>query len=37
VFTGRAIFTDDVDLKLKIKLDRKKTTVVHAKDRRARS
>ena len=26
------MFTDDVDLKLKIKLDRKKTTAVHAKD-----
>jgi quercetin dioxygenase-like cupin family protein len=30
--TGRAVFTDDVDLKLKIKLDGKKTTVINAKD-----
>jgi quercetin dioxygenase-like cupin family protein len=30
--TGRAVFTDNVDLKLKIKLDGKKTTVVNAKD-----
>ena len=30
--TGRAVFTDDVDLKLKIKLDGKATEVVNAKD-----
>jgi quercetin dioxygenase-like cupin family protein len=30
--TDRAVFTDDVDLKLKIKLDGKKTTVINAKD-----
>jgi quercetin dioxygenase-like cupin family protein len=32
LLSGRAIFTDDVDLKLKIKLDGKKTTVVNAGD-----
>src|SRR5918995_1513147 len=32
LLSGRAVFTDDVDLKLKIKLDGKKTTVVHARD-----
>ena len=32
LLTGRAVFTDDVDLKLKIKLDGKKTTVVNAGD-----
>ena len=30
--TGRAVFTDDVDLKAKIKLDGKATRVVHVKD-----
>jgi quercetin dioxygenase-like cupin family protein len=30
--SDRAVFTDDVDLKLKIKLDGQATTVVHAKD-----
>jgi quercetin dioxygenase-like cupin family protein len=30
--TGRAVFTDNVDLKLKIKLDGKETTVVNTKD-----
>jgi len=30
--SGRAVFTDDVDLKLKIKLDGKRTTVVNAGD-----
>ena len=30
--TGRAVFTDDVDLKLKIKLDGHATTVVNAED-----
>jgi quercetin dioxygenase-like cupin family protein len=30
--TGRAMFTDDVDAKLKIKLDGKATTVVNAED-----
>ena len=30
--SGRAVFTDDVDLKVKIKLDGQATTVVHAKD-----
>jgi quercetin dioxygenase-like cupin family protein len=30
--SGRAVFTDDVDLKLKIKLDGQATAVVHAKD-----
>jgi quercetin dioxygenase-like cupin family protein len=30
--TGRAVFTDDVDLKLKIKLDGGETRVVNAKD-----
>ena len=32
LLTGRAVFTDDVDLKLKIKFDGKKTTVVNAGD-----
>jgi len=32
ILTGRAVFTDDVDLKLKIKLDGKQTTVVNAED-----
>jgi quercetin dioxygenase-like cupin family protein len=32
LLSGRAIFTDEVDLKLKIKLDGKKTTVVNAGD-----
>ena len=30
--SGRAVLTDDVDLKLKIKLDGQATAVVHAKD-----
>ena len=30
--SGRAVFTDDVDLKLKIKLDGQATAVVHTKD-----
>jgi len=30
--SGRAVFTDDVDLKVKIKLDGQATAVVHAKD-----
>jgi quercetin dioxygenase-like cupin family protein len=30
--TGRALFTDDVDLKLKVRLDRHSRTVVKAKD-----
>jgi quercetin dioxygenase-like cupin family protein len=30
--SDRAVFTDDVDLKLKIKLDGQATAVVHAKD-----
>jgi quercetin dioxygenase-like cupin family protein len=30
--TGRAVFTDDVDLKVKTKLDRKATRVVNVKD-----
>jgi quercetin dioxygenase-like cupin family protein len=32
LLTGRAVFTDDVDLKLKVKLDHHRTTVIHAKD-----
>jgi quercetin dioxygenase-like cupin family protein len=32
VLTGRAVFTDNVDLKFKIKLDGKKTDVVNLKD-----
>jgi quercetin dioxygenase-like cupin family protein len=32
LLTGRAVFTDDVDLKLKDKLDGKATTVVNTKD-----
>ncbi|MGH2968777.1 MAG: hypothetical protein ACRDK0_06895, partial [Solirubrobacteraceae bacterium] len=32
LFSGRAVFTDDIDLKLKIKLDRHATRVVKAKD-----
>ena len=32
LLSGRAVFTDDVSLKLKIKLDGKKTTVVNAGD-----
>jgi quercetin dioxygenase-like cupin family protein len=32
LLTGRAVFTDNVDLKFKIKLDGKKTDVVNLKD-----
>jgi quercetin dioxygenase-like cupin family protein len=32
LLTGRAVFTDDVDLKLKVKLDGEATRVVNAKD-----
>jgi quercetin dioxygenase-like cupin family protein len=32
ILTGRAVFTDDVDLKLKIKLDGHQTTVVKTED-----
>src|SRR5215207_2057846 len=32
LLTGRAVFTDDVDLKFKIKLDGHRTRVVNVKD-----
>jgi quercetin dioxygenase-like cupin family protein len=32
ILTGRAVFTDNVDLKLKLKLDGRQTTVVNTKD-----
>jgi quercetin dioxygenase-like cupin family protein len=32
LLTDRAVFTDDVDLKIKVKLDGHHTTVIHAKD-----
>ena len=36
LLSGRAVFTDDVDLKLKIKLDGQATAVVHARILRPR-